>query len=255
MKTLVERITEGKQIELGRDELKTIVIKGLPEVLKDDGKRTALVSSTVWNEKDDIVSRRFSDTPAVYLSVINILDSAGFFDQCPEMKPLVTAVAGNCFTRPAGLKKILYTGKGLEQIGTESFNSEIMEAFVKNYGRIDKGSLPEASLREAVLVNKPLGAGGLFACRGWREEFRDQFDLDLDYYQAVGLISISKDKSAVVTVTPIVEKAFESVDRMADDCGPGFVPFNHPMSVPRIALTHRFPNVHLKPYWEKRFNG
>lgn len=255
MKSLTERIFEGRQKCLGKEKLKALVINDLPEVLGDDSKRRELISSAVWNERDDKVSRRFSDTPAVYLSVINILDSSGFFDQCPEMKPLVTAVAGNCFTRPAGLKRILYAGEGLDEIGTEPFDNGIMEAFVTNYGKIDKGSLPEASLREAVLAKEPFGVGGLFACRGWRGEFKDQFNLDLDYYQAVGLISIGKDKSSVVTVSPIVEKAFESVDQNADDCGPGFVPFNHPMFQPRLALKHRFPNVPLKSYWDKKFNG
>lgn len=254
MKPLAERILEGRKKGVDGDRLKKMVVKELPELLGDDSKRRELISSAVWNEKDDIVARRFSDTPGVYLSVINILDSAGFFDQCSEMKPLVTAVAGNYFTRPAMLKNILYAGEGLEEIGTEPFNNVVMEAFVANYGKIDKGSLPEASLREAVLAKEPFGVGGLFACHGWREEFRGQFDKDLSYYQAVGLISINSDETTV-KVVPIVEKAFETVDQNADDCGPGFVPFNHPMFQPRLALKHRFPNVPLKPYWNKRFNG
>jgi hypothetical protein len=123
-------------------------------------------------------------------------------------------VAGNSFVRTPGLKKILYAGEGLEAIGAESFNNELMEAFVENYGRVE-GSLPEASLREAVLSKESIGSGGLFSCRGWREESRVQFEDDLNYYQAVGLISISGDERRV-DVSPVVEKAFEAVDQNTD---------------------------------------
>jgi hypothetical protein len=270
MSTLVEKIIKAKDkgVEVGK--IKSMVRKELPKEIDrldesryaQDKKSEALYEQLVrsGDSTNLELAGLFLQQPilrqhtSAKLTLLTI-NEAGFFDDCPEIKPLVLGITANSWIWTNGLKNIFYTGEGLDVIGTEKFSGEIMSAFVENYGRV--GNFPEASLREAVLSEDSLTDGQLFYCRGWQSqgewELKTKFDESLDYYQAMKLITIGADKK--VQVAPIVAEAFESVDRMADDCGPGFVPFNHPMFGPKLALKHRFPNVPLKPYWEKRFNG
>lgn len=270
MSTLVEKIIKAKERGVEVERIKSMVRKELPkEIDRLDGSRHAQdkKSEAVYeelvrsgNSADLELAGLFLQQPilrqhtSAKLTLLTV-NEAGFFDDCPEIKPLVLGITANNWIWTNGLKDIFYTGEGLDMIGTEKFSREIMTAFVENYGRVD--NFPEASLREAVLVDTQLTGNQLASCRGWNRqvecELEAEFDESLQYYQAMKLITIGADKK--VQVSPVVAEAFESVDRMADDCGPGFVPFNHPMFGPKLALKHRFPNVPLKPYWEKRFNG
>lgn len=270
MIALVEKITKAKERGIEAKKIKLMVQKELPKELERlDESRYALdkKSEVVYeklvksgNSADLELAGLFLQQPilrqhtSAKLTLLTI-NEAGFFDDCPEIKPLVLGITANSWIWTNGLKNIFYTGEGLDAIGTEKFSGEIMTAFVEYYGRVD--NFPEASLREAVLSEDSLTDDQLFYCRGWQSqgewELKTKFDESLEYYQAMKLITIGADKK--VHVSPVVAEAFESVDRMADDCGPGFVPFNHPMSAPRLNLKHRFPKVSLKPYWEKRFNG
>ncbi|MEK7111134.1 MAG: hypothetical protein AAB856_00920 [Patescibacteria group bacterium] len=270
MLSLVEKVIKAKDkgVEVGK--IKSMVRKELPKEIDrldesryaQDKKSEALYEQLVRSgDSADLdlaglvvqqpILRQHTSAKLTLLTV----NEAGFFDDCPEIKPLVLGITANNWIWTNGLKDIFYTGEGLDMIGTEKFSREIMTVFVENYGRVD--NFPEASLREAVLVDTQLTGNQLASCRGWNRqiegELEAKFNESLDYYQAMKLITIGVDKK--VQVAPIVEKSFESVDQMADDCGPGFVPFNHPMFGPRLALKHRFSNVPLKPYWNKRFNG
>lgn len=270
MSALVEKIIKAREKGVEVEKIKAMVRKELPKEIGlldrqrcvQDKKSEALYKQLVYSgDSDDLelaglflqqpIRRQITSARLTLLMV----DEAGFFDGCPEIKPLVLGITANSWIWTNGLKDIFYTGEGLDAIGTEKFSKEIMTTFVENYSRVD--NFPEASLREAVLAKDPLTDEQLSSCRGWNRqvewELKAKFDESLEYYQAMKLITIGADKK--VQVAPIVEKAFESVDQMADNCWPGFVALNHPMFAPRINLKHRFPNVHLKPYWEKRFNG
>lgn len=270
MSTLVEKIIKAKEKGVEAEKIKSMVKKELPNEIDrldesryaQDKKSEALYEELIKSGDpanlnlaglvvQQPILRQHTSAKLTLLTV----NEAGFFNDCPEIKPLVLGITANNWIWTNGLKDIFYTGEGLDAIGTEKFNNEIMTAFVKNYGRVD--NFPEASLREAVLADTQLTDDQLASCRGWNRqierELEAEFNESLDYYQAMKLITIGADKK--IQVAPIVEKAFETVDQNADDCGPGFVPFNHPMFQPRLALKHRFPNVPLKSYWDKKFNG
>lgn len=267
MSRLTEKILASQKKNVDGARLKEMVVKRLPGEVDAlwEGKRVsdkgfdALFEGLAALDKNkypdagkkaaEVLQRQVQLPTLIALETLSTVSLAGFFDKCPEMKSLAMAIAGNSLIWTEGLKRIIYSGEGLEAIGTNPFNNQLTETFLRNYGRVE--GMPHASLVESILTEKPLSREELFVCSGWAREHKDAFDDSLNYYKAIGLMSIKDDGS--VESSPEVGKAFERYDRSTFDSGQ--IPYDVPMFNANLSLKIRLPNVPLKPYWDKKFNG